>query len=341
MSTLLGCGFDSGTSGDGVGGGGDGQGDDGNGNGSGVDAGPNDNICETIALVADALPPRVMILQDLSSSLHNVSDADTTRWDNLKAAMVQVVDTYDTEFALGLVPFSTTILDGGTNDLDCTVNTAHVITPATGNASAIKSKVYGLFSASLVGGTPTHDALVEAKNVLVDQDPMDGSARIAILVTDGAPNCLDGTGDTTSDANKTRVHDKIAELHDGHQIETYVVGYDVSGSLIGTMDGWAGVGGTGTHYAANDTQTLLDQMATIRSALVPCDYTLESPVSDTGYVSVKIDGVGKAFGDTGDGWTLGADDKTITLEGAACATLRDGGAHDLEVTVECDRVIVL
>jgi hypothetical protein len=293
----------------------------------GPDAEPN--ICDSISLVADALPPRVMILQDLSSSL-----TANSRWDNMKPAMSQVVDTYNTEFALGLVPFSTTILDGGTNDLDCTVNRSHVIGPALGNAAAIKSKVYGLDANALVGGTPTYDGLVAASEQLVGQDPGDGSGRVIILVTDGAPNCLDGTGDSTSDADKERVRATVESFYQSDAVTTYVVGYDLSGALQTTMDGWAEVGGTGTSFAADNTAALIQQMDTIKAALIPCEYTLNEEVVDPAYVSVKIDD-GQPSYDSPDGWSLGADNKTITLNGASCDLLRNGVAHDLAVTVEC------
>ncbi len=301
-----------------------------------ADAGPNtpgadaaDNVCDSIALVAEALPPRVMILQDLSSSL-----SANSRWDNMKPAMSQVVDTYDNEFAMGLVPFATTILDGGNSDLDCTVNRDHVIAPALGNAASIKAKVYGLLSNNLIGGIPTYDGLVAAFEVLVDQDPGDGSGRVVILVTDGAPNCLDGTGDSTSDANKERVRATVEAYYTNNAITTYVVGYDLSGSLQTTMDGWAAVGGTGSSFAADNTSALIQQMDTIKAALIPCEYTLNKEVTDPAYVSVKIDSDQPAY-DSPNGWTLGADKKTITLQGAACSFLRNGDAHDLSVTVEC------
>ena len=329
---LAACGSpDDGNAGDGMGIGADADPTNGS-----ADAGPTTprsdaapNICDSIALVAEALPPRVMILQDLSSSL-----TSNSRWDNMKPAMSQVVDTYNTEFALGLVPFSTTILDGGSDDLDCTVNRSHVIAPAIGNAAAIKSKVYGLNASDLVGGTPTYDGLIAASEQLVGQDPGDGSGRVAILVTDGAPNCLDGTGDSTSDANKERVRATIEGLFLNDAVTTYVVGYDLSGALQATMDGWAEAGGSGTSFAADNATALIQQMDTIKAALIPCEYTLNDEVVDPDYVSVKIDDNSHIYNDP-NGWSLGADNKTITLGGSSCDLLRNGDAHDLAVTVEC------
>jgi len=202
--------------------------------------------------------------------------------------------------------------------------------------------VYNIVSADLVGGTPTHEAFVAAREVLVSQDPGDGSERVVILVTDGAPNCLDGDGgDGSTTEDQTRVTNDIDALHDDDNIIVYVVGYDLSAGLTAVMNTWASEGGTGTHYPADDTASLLAQMSTIAADLVPCDYTLEEAVTDPSYVRVQIDGVSKAYDNAPDGWSLGADKRTITLKGAACDTLRDGEIHELAITVECEEVIVI
>ncbi len=304
-----------------------------------------DNICETLNVNAAPLPPRVMILQDLSSSLNTGAGG---RWDTLKEAMEQVVDTYDQQFALGLVPFPTTYLDDpeNENDNDCTVTRSHVISPSVGNATAIKDKVYGIDRTDLVGGTPTHAGFEEAREVLVGQDPNDGSERVIILVTDGEPNCFDGTGSPSPGdpgeptEDQQRVTDDIVDLHDNDDVTVYVVGYDLDTGLDEIMDTWADEGGTGTHYAANTENTLLTQMGTIAAGLAPCEYTLEDTVPDPEYVRVRIDGVSKPYNNLADGWTLGDDDKTITLNGAACDLVRDGGSHNLKITVECEKVIL-
>ncbi len=300
------------------------------------------NICESLNVNAAPLPPRVMILQDLSSSLQS-----SDRWITLTDAMIEVVDTYDQQFALGLVPFATTILDGVNDDDDCTVTRDHVIGPAVGNATSIKSKVYEIDIDDLIGGTPTHEAFVAARKVLVEQDPNDGSKRVIILVTDGEPNCYDGTGSPTDGDNpgdptkdQQRVTDKIVTLYGADDTTVYVVGYDLSPDLTTIMDTWADEGGTGAHYPADDTASLLEQMGTIAADLVPCEYTLEDTVPDPAYVRVRIDGISKPYNDLLDGWTLEGDNKTITLTGAACDTLRDGGSHDLKITVECQKVII-
>ena len=132
---------------------------------------------------------------------------------------------------------------------------------------------------------------------------------------------------------------EIITLHDDDDITVYVVGYDLSAGLTTVMNTWADEGGTGSHYPADDTDSLLAQMDTIAADLVPCEYTLEETVPDPTYVRVQIDLVSKPYDDP-DGWTLGDDDLTITLHGASCDLLRDGDSHDLKITVECEAVII-
>jgi hypothetical protein len=70
---------------------------------------------------------------------------------------------------------------------------------------------------------------------------------------------------------------------------------------------------------------------------VPCDYKLSSPVSDSKFIRVTIDG--QQY-DLGTDWTLGDDDQTITL-GSACEKLRDAKSHNLRITLECEQVIAI
>jgi hypothetical protein len=106
------------------------------------------------------------------------------------------------------------------------------------------------------------------------------------------------------------------------------------------MNLWAKKGGTSAYYPADDTTGLMAQMDSIASELIPCEYTVENEIADPELVLVKIDESGRPFNDP-DGWTLGADKKTITLTGGSCDMLRDGGSHDLNITVECEKVVII
>lgn len=293
------------------------------------------NLCETIELTSTAIPNRVMILQDLSSSLKW-----NGRWDQLKAGMVNVLEAYRTKLAWGVVPFATTVLDGGYNDADCTVNREHIISPRLESEDSIEELVYTLDSGDLVGGTPTYDALIAGRDILVDEDPGDGSKKYMILVTDGLPNCLDGNGGGGSTAEDVaRVTGVMSSLHDDAGITIFTIGYDMTASALESMNTWAELGGTEQVYLADNTESLLKQMETISNSLASCDFTLDSKIVDPEYVRVQVDGKTLPY-DARNGWKLGADGSTIYLQQDACEALRDGDEHSVSVKVECTIVIV-
>ena len=292
------------------------------------------HICERIEVEAGAIPNRVLIVQDLSSSLDSGG-----RWDHLKAAMQQLVLQYENELAMGAIPFPTTLLDGTTSDADCTVDRRHVIEPALGNGVAINDLIYAIESRDLIGGTPTHDALMLARDILVDDDPHDGSGRYIILVTDGLPNCLDGNGGGGPEQGDIdHVTDTIETIH-GDDITIYVVGYDMGAGDLANLNQWASLGGTEAAYPADDTQTLLDQMSAISGGLITCSYTLARSVVDPRYVRVRVDGETISFDDP-NGWSLSDDKTTVTLEGESCALLQTGEGHTVDVAVECKIVVI-
>ena len=298
------------------------------------------DICDSIQLNATSIPPRVVFVQDLSSSMQG-------QWQPLRTAMVSIADTYGDRLQLGMVPFSSTYLDyaeeirTGTddwfadffaaNDDDCTVSDSSIILPALGNAEAVVDTYDAIVEERMVGGTPTYEAMEKAGEILLDGDPGDGSSAYVILVTDGEPNCSSPSGDLIAD-----VQDAISTLA-GAGIDTYVVGYHYDGEAL---DDWAAAGNTTSYYDADDTTELDRAISGILTELVPCEYDLSAPVDDPRYVRVTIDGVDRAYDNEQDGWTLGADGRAVVLTGDACSDLRASGTHTIDVIVECDIVVI-
>lgn len=325
----------------------------GNGSGNG-----NGNVCEKISLDTDVIPPRVLILQDLSSSM-------IPQWEPLNDAMVGgdgVVTAYGRQMALGYMPFPSTypdnldLITGMTddefgargsdgyndgwfrdNDSDCTISAESIIAPGAGNTAAVTQEYENVNAARMVGNTPTNAAMSRAMEVLVDQAPDDGSAGYAILLTDGDPNCEQNP--------HAKVEAKIKALADAG-VETYVIGYNYDGDAL---TNWAAAGtilqdagdAPRDYIDADDQETLNTEMSSILSSLVPCDYELSSEVSDPEFVRVTIDDIDRPLEDGPEGWTLGDDKKTILLGQQVCDALQTAGDHTIDVTVECERVIVV
>jgi len=119
-------------------------------------------------------------------------------------------------------------------------------------------------------------------------------------------------------------------------VTTYVIGYDTTDTNTAKiMNGFAMHGGTDHQLPVEDEASLLSTLTGIAAQLVPCDYKLSAEVLDPSYVRVTLDGQQVNLGD---GWTLGADKKTITL-GSACEVLRDAKPHNLHITLECTQVV--
>jgi hypothetical protein len=63
-----------------------------------------------------------------------------------------------------------------------------------------------------------------------------------------------------------------------------------------------------------------------------CSYTLDKKPHDPTFVLVKLDDKQLDL-DNPDGWSI--DGQNVTIQGASCTKLKDGGTHRLIVTVEC------
>jgi hypothetical protein len=118
-------------------------------------------------------------------------------------------------------------------------------------------------------------------------------------------------------------------------VKTYVIGYDASvdAMLAMQLTQYAQHGGTNNFYAVQDGPSLVAKFAEITGVVAECSYLLDKKPDDKNFVLVELDGKKLNLGDP-NGWSI--DDRNVTIEGEACATLRDGARpHTLAVTVEC------
>lgn len=217
------------------------------------------------------------------------------------------------------------------------------------NHSAIADE---LNRARVMGGTPTAASLRAARSHLAS---LEGDGYV-LLVTDGAPNCnaaLDGRSCTCVATNCVSNHlnclddveavNAVEELAEAG-IRTYVIGYDTAG-WAHVLDRMAAAGATGrtTHFPVGDQASLADALSEIGGTLSSCSYELESvPPNNHRYIRVTVDGVTiphASVMNDGNGWILEGD-RTITLVGDACEALKDGEAHDINIVVECEPILI-
>jgi hypothetical protein len=197
-------------------------------------------------------------------------------------------------------------------------------------------------------GTPMASAL-EAAGAALLANPT-GNDYI-LLATDGGPGCnfaLDHTrcpclnGGTCvvwerpqnclDDARTVAVVEDLAR----RGINTFVLGIiddgftdDVRPLVHQTLNRMAVAGGTainGRHFEVGSLDEMRRQLAATAGGLVPCVYDLQELAAHADQVTVSIDGQ-VVPRDPVNGWDLV--DGVLVLNGRACASLRDGGAHEV------------
>jgi hypothetical protein len=186
------------------------------------------------------------------------------------------------------------------------------------------------------GRTPTGPTLdvvlkqIQAKKVSPDAVL---PPQYVLLVTDGAPTCPGMATTMNTQAHQATITAIDALAKAG--VKTFVIGYDASVDpmLAAQLTEYAKHGGTNNFFAVQDGPSLVQQFTAITGVVAECGYLLDKKPDDKNFVLVELDGQKLALDDA-NGWII--DDRNVTIQGNACATLRDGSKpHTLAVTVEC------
>lgn len=306
---------------------------------------PADVTCEQLDIAASPDTANVLIVLDASGSMYDFFGG-VDRWTPSVAAIGEVTRSLDDRLQFGLMVFPGRADECGAGDVSVAVGPAR--------ASAIAGELAGDPFLHTGGGTPIADTLDAAVAAL---SGLEGDSYV-LLVTDGAPNCNEGLDDFSCrctapgplgclDAPYNCLDDTRAVAAVGRLaaagIGTYVIGYDTS-EWASVMNAMASAGDTGhtTHFAVGDGASLELALRDIGSSVVSCTYELASPPGDVHYVRVTVDGETvdhEMVAGSGEGWRLDGD-RTVELQGAACANVRDGNPHDIRIAVECEPVII-
>lgn len=320
----------------------------GDGSGSGDGDGSGRRIsgdgCEEHIVRPMRVTPDMLIVLDRSGSMkmNNVN-----RWDPSVAGLNAITQKLDDVVQFGLMTFPARSGDGqngGGQQRNCSpgeLDAPVAINNAANIADILEDMEPG-------GRTPTAATLENVLTVLSasSQDP-DAifTAKYVLLVTDGAPNCSgqggggfgSGQGEPAAVAASVQAVKALAEAG----IPTYVLGYDTKNdrALAAALDQMAAVGDTGdtAHRPIEDEESLVREFDSIAGGAVTCDYLLENEV-DPAFVRVELDGELVNLDDP-NGWRLRQDNRTVSLQGAACEKLRTGNDHTFSVVVQCVTLI--
>jgi hypothetical protein len=198
-----------------------------------------------------------------------------------------------------------------------------------------------------IGATPTMEAF-QAANVALQNSTLTG-ITVAILITDGEPNCAWDMSTTTS-----IVSTWLSSLN----IKTYVIGLPgVAGMGMGGMqsngpavlNAIAQAGGTDQYIDASDTTTLQMQlsaivMSTVQGGFDSCSIDLD-PAADPAdklqlvlteqVMGTPTDEAAPHDLGNGGGWTISDDGKHVELVGTLCSDAMTGRFQSLKFTYGC------
>jgi len=300
-------------------------------------------------------PGNVLIVWDRSASMDDQWNG-MVKWQAAGQALLGALMPLADQLTIGSVLFPSP--DPSAQGLDCTVNP--VSSPDQINfmpgAAALKAlmangpggcptPIYGALSpnncsgAMYLGATPTTEAVQQANNTLINAT-LNGTT-VAIIVTDGEPNC-------NWDQNMTTT--TIANWLSQWQIKTYVVGLPGSGMGNGpaVLNALAQAGGTMQYITPTDSMVLQQKLKDIVSQVVSagfdsCSIDLMPPTSSPDKLQLVVEetsmpgmqeDVPHDLGSSG-GWTITPDGTHVELVGGLCNSAKTGRFAKLTFEFGC------
>jgi Mg-chelatase subunit ChlD len=324
--------------------------------GGGTNAGPSassayddagNQLCEIIKIDSGRVRPDMLLVLDRSNSMQGNG---VDRWTPSVAGIKAITRSLDDRVDFGLMAFPGRGTGAVGTGQSCAAGTIEVPI-GSGSAAAIANSLDGL---QLVQSTPTAASLEAARTALtattaqpvnVDVGSSPIAAKYVVLVTDGAPNCSNGTtGGTRGGTDAAAVDATVAavEALAAAGVKTYVLGFGTKTdpTLAAALDRMAQAGGTGdtSHRAIEDEAQIVSEFQRIAGDAVTCEFALATPPEDPAYVAVTLDGSLLRLGDA-NGWQLSADRKRISVQGSSCNALKDPAVkHAISVEVRCTKV---
>jgi hypothetical protein len=288
---------------------------------------------------AAPLPPDILIIQDRSGSMAWNADAScmnncgaNSRWNQVTAALNQVVTTTDTMVNWGLKFFGSSSA--------CTVNATPEVPIGPGNGAAIMMAIGRTTTGS---ATPTRAGMKAAAAYMATLT--DANPKYLLLATDGEPTCnpdLPASMMNSSDAMGAQqaVSDALTM-----GFKTFVVGIgDTMGAA--TLDqmaingGMPQMGAATSFYQVTDTASLVAALQTILGKVGSCQFnigTAPNPMTSVDFIDVFGDGTMIPRDTTHtDGWDYTNDAHTaIQVYGPRCDMVTAGTIMNVTVTFRC------
>jgi hypothetical protein len=306
-------------------------GSSGGGGVSGPAANPDAN-CGTQTSNMSQQPADLLLLLDRSGSMgddiasnntcggRNAPANCTARWPTMTTALTQVLTSSPAGVQWGLKFFTSP--NGGS----CGVNAGADVAVGANTAAQIQTAIGRTSPGSQ---TPTTAAVNAAAAYL--QTVNDGLVHYILLATDGQPNCDPGTSSSTTPAVVANTVAAIAAAA-GAGTKTYVIGI---GPSAGNLDNFAQAGGTNKYYPATSPADLTTALGTIAGQVASCVFKMGAAPPDPNNIGVYLDKTTKVPSDGANGYTLGADNRTVTFNGSYCDRIKAGTNKLVQVFFGC------
>jgi hypothetical protein len=282
--------------------------------------------CGSQKAVATRVPPNLLIVLDRSCSMGKAKwkaavdaiTAVTTKFKgNIRFGLTLFPDLDKPDCAQGAIPVP--IAEGADRKIQSLLTNA-----------LDENDRYSPTKGPCVTNIDTAIAQAQAAPEL--KDPT--RPNYVLLVTDGKQS---GSCDPTKDAN-TRIEATLEQMKTAG-LKTFVVGF-MAGADAAILDKFAVAGGVPAagatkFYNATDAAALATALDTIGAATLSCTFALDKAPPDPTKIFVFFDGTKEVAKDPKNGWTYDATSNSVTLEGDACTSLKNGTAKSVDVVLGC------
>jgi hypothetical protein len=310
--------------------------------GGSPDGGVDTNRCGAQNFPVAAVPPNVFLVLDKSGSMHDPVAPGTTetKWQVLSGAVHQLLMNFNGKARYGL-----SIFPGANNDDSCDPGQIDVAV-GPNNEQAIESRVDSFVDTVDVMGVHGHTPTAPTLSVVRSDGNLNDTGRnnYVLLMTDGIPNC---GHDPTIAGQTDAVGPTIAQLYASQPaVRTFVIGLGSETSANPELlNSWAQAGHTARqgavkYYQASDAASLEKAFVDIVGGVATCTFKLNKTPDDPSLLSVTVDGASVAT-DPNNGASYDAGSISVELNGDACAKLRDGAQHKVEVIYRCPQSPIL
>ncbi|MES1207915.1 MAG: vWA domain-containing protein [Pseudomonadota bacterium] len=296
----------------------------------------------------------IMMVLDRSGSMRDIpngapSGSTTTKWQIVVPAMEQIVTATQSSISWGLKTFPEAYTDSMS---DCAggITKAIDVQMAAMNGDQMNTTITATTPNGK--GTPTSDAVTAAASYL--QTVGDANPKYLLLATDGEPDCIGTTKDSSS-ADPAAVTAVADALKAG--FPTFVVGIATTKASANTeLNMLAQAGGASVpsanplashYYLANDAATLQTALQAITGQISSCLFPLKDPPpvpNDPNKAGVYLgSSMAKIPYDAGkgNGWAyVDSADSAIEVYGNWCSMIQADGAGAVQIIFGCPNIDV-